>query len=98
MTLADKAKLQGSFGSLLDTLNHRFDSLQPEEVVAAWTSAMVRGAACARNVQAWDAPIEAIDNATRALVTADYSDAARVRNALQLTCSGFDQLEVLLAI
>jgi hypothetical protein len=107
MTMADKAKLQGSFGSLLDTLNNRFDPLQPGDIVASWTSTMARCAACARNIAGWDslagnsagydAPIEAIDDATRALVTTDYGDAAAVRNALQLTANALSELEAVFA-
>jgi hypothetical protein len=104
--MGDKATLQGSFGSLLDTLNNRFDPLQPEDIVAQWTSTMARCAACARNVAAWDALasaspaydpiIAALDGATRGLVTADYGNSAEVKNALQATSDALDQLEGIL--
>lgn len=103
--MATKDKLHGSFGSLLDSLSNRFDPLQAEDIVASWTSAMARSAACARNVDAWDqlpavsasydALIEMIDDATRALVTAN-DDPDRIRGALQLDANALGQLEALL--
>jgi hypothetical protein len=104
--MAIKDKLHGSFGSLLDTLSNRFDPLLPEDIVATWTSTMARSAACARNVDAWDqlpgasgsydGCIEAIDDATRALVTAN-DDPDNIRGALQLAGVALGQLEALLA-
>ncbi len=103
--MATKDKLHGSFGSLLDTLSNRFDPLQAEDIVATWTSTMARSAACARNVNAWDqlpgvngsydALIEAIDDATRALVTAS-DDPEEIRGALELVANALGQLEALL--
>lgn len=103
--MAIKDKVHGSFGSLLDTLSNRFDPLLPEDIVASWTSTMARSAACARNVDAWDqlpgvsasydALIEAIDDATRALVTAN-DDPDKIRGALQLAGAALGQLEGLL--
>ena len=105
--MADKTKLQGSFGSLLDTLNNRFDPLQPEEIVGRWTGMMARCAACARDTHGWDGLpassdrydplIHLLDEATRALVLADYDDSNSVSNALDQTSAALDQLEPALA-
>jgi len=105
--MGDKAALQGSFGNLLDMLDDRFDPLQPGDIVAQWTSIMARGAACARNIAAWDAlastspaydsVIAALDQATRTLVTADYGNPNEVETALQATSNALNQLEGILA-
>ena len=40
--MASKLELQGVFGSLVDTLNRRFNPFWPDEVGGAWLAAMGR--------------------------------------------------------
>lgn len=90
--MATKQQLQGSVGSLLDTLANRLDFSQPADVLSRWTAVSARLAAIARNINAWNnlpaeslqfgPAIAAVDAAARALALANYDDAASVRQAL----------------
>ena len=104
--MASKEDLQGSFGSLIDTLRSRFDPFQPEDIVAEWTGLMARAAALARKVAAWnalpdrspqyDGALRALDEATRALVVADFSLPETVRSALRKVDRALDLVGQLL--
>lgn len=104
--MASKEKLNGSFGSLIDTLTGRFDPLQPDDIVTEWTGLLVRCAACARDTDAWehlpqqsdafDPVVHGLDDATHAIVNAHRGNATEIRAALELTSTALGRLERLL--
>lgn len=101
--MATKDDLLGSFGSLLDTLRQRLDPFQPGNVFREWLGMMNRAAGIARDAVRWqrldsDSPafdpvVTALDEATRALVIADFGDAASVLAALSRVDAALDALE-----
>jgi hypothetical protein len=104
--MASKIKLQGSFGSLIDTLTVRLDPFIPEDLFKRWLAALARCASIARNTGAWDrlpaeddrydAVIQKLDRATRAVVNADLDDPQSISNALDAVDDALDDLEALL--
>lgn len=101
--MATKGDLLGSFGSLLDTLRQRLDPFQPGNVFREWLGMMNRAAGLARDALRWqrladqspdyDAVIAALDDATRALVIADFGSAGSVLAALAKVDAALDLLE-----
>lgn len=105
--MASKTKLQGSFGSLIDTLTVRLNPFLPEDLFKRWLGALARCASIARNTGAWnrlpaediryDSVIQKLDRATRAVVNADLDDPPSVSGALDAVDDAIDDLEALLA-
>lgn len=91
--MTTKTELQGAFGSLLDTLQNRFDPFQPADVVGRWTGIIARAAEIARapgwnqlpdEDPAYDNVVMELNAATSALAAADFSDSGSVHAALDL--------------
>ena len=90
--MTTKRELQGSFGSLLDTLQNRMDPFFPPNLLSRWLGAIGRAAAIARNSAGWNALpdqdrrysalVGQLDDATRALVMADYTKIPSLEAAL----------------
>lgn len=103
--MTTKRDLLGSFGSLLDTLRQRFDPLQPADVNQQWLGVMNRAASLARDAGRWellddespayDAVVVALDDATRALVTANFNDPESVLSAIAKVDVALDALDLL---
>lgn len=84
--MATRRELTGAFGSLSDTLMHRFDPAASEAVREAWLGIVIQHAAITRRFGDWLAlapvctayapVVEKLNAATVALVTAD-EDAER---------------------
>lgn len=104
--MADKRQVQGSFGSLLDTLQNRLDPFFPPNLLGRWLGAIGRAASIGRNTQAWMALpdqdaryaglITEIDGATRALVMADYTNEPSLNEALDEVEQALAALEAIL--
>ena len=102
--MASKDKLQGSFGSLSDTLSVRFDPSFPPNVSSRWLAVMAHAAAVAHRSGDWialppdsaayDPVIAGLDDATHMLVVATTSQARL--SALDAGDAALDGLEALL--
>lgn len=90
--MADKRRLRGSFGSLLDTLQNRLDPFFPPNVLGRWLGAIARAAGIGRDTAGWlalpdqdpryRAIVEELDEATRAIVMADETSEPSLLAAL----------------
>lgn len=105
--MASKTKLQGSFGSLVDTLTVRLDPFIREDLFKRWLGLLARCGSIARNTKAWDRlpaeddrydlVVQKLDRATRAIVNADLDDPQSISDALVAVDEALDDLEALLA-
>ncbi|QXQ06229.1 hypothetical protein KX816_18960 [Sphingosinicellaceae bacterium] len=104
--MATKANLVGSFGSLLDTLQHRLDPLATDSVFQAWMSALTTAAGLARATARWnqlpdedgryDETVLSLDAATSALVQATLAEAGDIAGALGLVRRTLAMLQAIL--
>jgi len=101
--MTTKANLRGSFGRLIDTLSHRFDPLQPQEVVEIWLGLMGHASSVARERTKWrDLPderadygptLKTLDGSAGGLVSAFGEPSAKVISALSQCEGALEKLE-----
>ncbi len=106
--MADIFELQGSFGSLLDTLRQRLDPSRPADVFARYQATMTGAAAIGRATAAWNAMpeesadyaalVHQTDGATRELVIASTQQSDRLLSALNTVDAAIGGISQLLGL
>ncbi len=100
------ADIDGSFGSLMDTLQNRFSPLYSVAVSTQWLAALGHASAIARETTAWNALppenpsytdiVAALDAAARGLASSANANDADILTALSSVEAALAKLDVVL--